>query len=354
MNKSIFKIVANLFIFEIIYLIVSKIVFVLFPHQVLGWIYYININLYFLIAVFIWINFKLSDLHKTIIVLQGILFSIIALFSIFALFTINFEHTFRYIYYFIMNILFSSIYMMITLHIFFITVSADKSNKKSIVKAIIFTLLVVLINYLPPLVVGNYINDYERLFKFDYYIYILNFSFLVVFWQQYTHNKLIFSEYLANILLVHTIIIAMKIFHIFSFQNNLIFHFFSQYFNAILNIIMLLLWIARLYYLYSPESKFNEHYIANYNILHGFIDKPRKGLILALYAYHNRSIGYIVFPVIITVGIVMFVFNNFQIFVKLNILILMLALIISTIMAVIYWQKRWHETIGFFFIKRGK
>ena len=354
MKKSIIKIAINLLLLEIIFLLLSKIVFLLIPHQVVGWIYYVNINLYFLISCYIWITLKLSDLNKSITILLGFLFSLITMFSIFGLFIINFEHTFRYIYNFVMHISIALLYLLTTLYIFFISVLNNKTTINNFVKAVIFTLIIGVINYFPLLINGNYINAYERLFKFNYYIYILNFSFLVVFWQQYTHNKIIFSEFLSNILLIFTISIALKILHMFSYQNNLIFYFFSQYFNAFLNLIMFFLWLARLNYLYLPESKYNEKYIANYSILHGFIDKPRKGIILALYSNLNKTTKYVFLFIMLSLGFGMFTFNHFQIFIKLNILILILSLIISTIIAIIYWQKRWHETIGFFFIKRNR
>ena len=64
--------------------------------------------------------------------------------------------------------------------------------------------------------------------------------------------------------------------------------------------------------------------------------------------------GQITFVVMSLLGVYLFSYDNFQIFIKLNILILILATIISAILAIVTWQKRWYDAMGFFFKKPKK
>jgi len=56
----------------------------------------------------------------------------------------------------------------------------------------------------------------------------------------------------------------------------------------------------------------------------------------------------------ILLGVYLFSYDNFQIFIKLNILILILATIIAAILAIVTWQNRWYDAMGFFFKKQKK
>jgi hypothetical protein len=170
-----------------------------------------------------------------------------------------------------------------------------------------------------------------------------------VFWHQYTQSKLIFTEYLSSILSVHTILIGLEILHAFSFQNDFIFAYFAQYFNAILYTIWTILLIARLNYLNKPESKENENYIENYYMLHGFIEKPRKGLLVTFYSGINKTAIIISILVMVFLGAYLFTYDRFEIFIKLNFLLLILAAIISGILAILTWHKRWYDAMGFLF-----
>jgi hypothetical protein len=185
-------------------------------------------------------------------------------------------------------------------------------------------------------------------------MHIINFSLLVVFWHQYTQTKLIFSEYLSNILSVYTVLVGLEILHSFSIQNNLLFTYLAQYFNVLLYLIISILWLIRLNYLNQPESIDNEEYIENYYMLHGFIEKPRKGLLITFYSSLNKSVVIITLVLMILLGVYLFSYDNFQIFIKLNILILILATIISAILAIVTWQNRWYDAMGFFFKKQKK
>jgi hypothetical protein len=89
-------------------------------------------------------------------------------------------------------------------------------------------------------------------------------------------------------------------------------------------------------------------------MLQGFIEKPRKGLLVTFYSGINKVSLIIGVLVIIFLGVYLFFYNKFEIFIRLNILILILAFIISTILAITTWHKRWYDAMGFLFKKKTK
>jgi hypothetical protein len=198
---------------------------------------------------------------------------------------------------------------------------------------------------------GEFKDDLQMVFKQSYYMYIINFALLVVFWHQYTQTKLIFSEYISSVISIYTVLVGLAILHSFSYENDLLFEYLSQYFNAILYSIMTILLVIRLNYLNKPESQENENYIANYYLMQGFIEKPRKGILISFYSSLDRVVVFITILVLILLGIYLFSYDRFEVFIKLNILLLLLAIIISTILAIVTWHKRWYNAIGFLFKK---
>jgi len=354
MKRPIIKILLQLMIVELLFIAILKMCMNIFPYEEQDLIHYTNINLYFLISFLIWVNLKHSKLNKPILILFGVWFTTHSILSVFFLFYINFDYIFNYTFYHIWNVHNSSFHLAITLFLFFFSISPYKKAKLHILWSTLLTLIITVFLYVPLFIDGSYLMSYDNLFESNFYIYILNFSFLVVFWQQYTQNKVILSEYLSNIITVYTFIIAIEIFFMFSFQNKLIFHFFGVHFNAILNMAMLILLLVRLNYLHHPESRQNEYYIENYDMLYGLIDKPRPGKLFEMYYGLNKFAVFGTMSLLLILGFSLFLFNHFEIFIKLNILILILAIIVSIILAVISWHKRWSDAIGFLFKKRKK
>jgi hypothetical protein len=224
-----------------------------------------------------------------------------------------------------------------------------KADKIKFFWPIILTIFITLMNYSPIFISGKYLENLEPLFIRSYYMHFLNFALLIVFWHQYTQTKLIFSEYLSNIISVYTILIGLEILHSFSYQNDLLFAYFAQFFYALLYLVMIVLLILRLIYLGKPESKENEEYIENYYMLQGIVDKPRKGLLVTFYSNMNKKVIVVSIIIMSFLGFYLFSYNKFDIFIKLNFLILILALVISTILAIVTWYKRWYDAMGFLF-----
>jgi hypothetical protein len=247
----------------------------------------------------------------------------------------------------------NSYQLLITFFVFFLSLYPYKEKKYYLHLSILFTLVVSAVLYAPMFISGEYITEeMAPLFIRSYYLSLINFSLLVVFWHQYTKTKLIFSEYLSSVLSVYTVSIGLTILHAFSYENDLLFVYFGQYFELVLYLIFTILWILRLNYLDKPEAIENENYIENYYILQGFIEKPRKGLLVTFYSELNRTALISGTLVVIFLGIYLFFYDNFEIFIRLNILILIIALIISTILAIATWHKRWYDAMGFLFRKQ--
>ena len=72
MNKSLFKILLNVVLLELLFLVCFELVLNLFAHEELEWIYYINIVIYSLIAILCWTNLRLSPVNKEIPIFIGI------------------------------------------------------------------------------------------------------------------------------------------------------------------------------------------------------------------------------------------------------------------------------------------
>jgi len=101
----------------------------------------------------------------------------------------------------------------------------------------------------------------------------------------------------------------------------------------------------------NPESKKNEEYIENYYILQGIVTKPRVGLLVEFYSNIKKQYIIIFIIIMFPLGAFLFFFDRFEVFVRLNILLLIIGIVISIILAVVTWHKRWYSAIGFLFRK---
>jgi len=354
MKDNLIKIILRVIAYDVIFLILLRLAVITIPHEPQESIYYINLNFHFILACLVWMNYRQSKVNKLLILIFGLYYTsylIIVLFYIFS--SSLFPWVIGYTTYHIVWVYANSYQLLITFFVFFLSLYPYKENKYYLHLSIFFTLLISTVLYAPIFVSGEYlIDEMASLFVKSYYIFLINFSLLVVFWHQYTKTKLIFSEYLSSVLSVYTVSIGLNILHAFSYENDLLFVYFGQYFELVLYLIITILWILRLNYLNKPESVENENYIENYYMLQGFIEKPRKGMLVTFYSGINRTALIIGTLVIIFLGVYLFFYDNFEIFIRLNILIFIIALIISTILAIATWHKRWYDAMGFLFKKQ--
>ncbi len=350
MKKEIVKIVCELILFEFIFLFGLRMLYSFIPHQEYEIIYLININLYYTITYVIWRTINLSKVNRDILIILGIWPAFTTLSSIFCIFSLaNFSELFNYISYHVISIFTTAYQLFFTFYIFIISILPHKKRSTVLLTALAFSLVICLINFTPIFISGKFMFSYDPLFSRNYIMHILNFCLLIVFWHQYTQSKLIFSEYLSSIISAYTILVGLQIFHMFSAENDLIFYYFGQYFNAVLYLIIIFALFSRWIYLLDTNSKENERYIENYYLLKGFIDKPRRSYILGFYSNFKTKHLIISAVVIILLGVYLFFFNKFEIFIRLNLLILILSIIISLILAILTLYNRWYSSIGFFF-----
>ena len=355
MRKEVFKILGEIIFFEFIYVLTLFLLLYFIPHQSYETIYLLNINLHFLISFLIWRTINLSSVNRDILIILGIWFTISTIYSIFFIFSDpNFSEDFNFINYHIISVFTSTYQLFFTLYIFIISVFPQIKKRLVLTNALTLSIMISIINFTPIFISGQYIHSYEPLFSRSYVVHILNFCLLIIFWHQYTQSKLIFSEYLSSIISAYTILIGLQIFHMFSAENDLIFYYFAQYFNSILYIIIIFSLISRWIYLLNPSSKDNERYIENYYFLKGFINKPRRSYLIEFYSNFKKSHIIISLAVILFLGIYLFFFNKFEIFIRLNLLILILAAVITMILVILTWYNRWYNSIGFFFRKSVK
>ena len=353
MKDNLSKIILRVIAYDIVFLVLLRLAVITFPHDEQALIYYINLNFQFILACLAWMNYRQSKVNKPIILIFSILYVPNILIVLFYIFTISiFSELVVWINYHIAYLYLNAYQFFITMYIFILSLYPYKSNKYYLFTSISITFIISLIIYLPIFISGEFMYSLRPAIIRSYYLSLINFSFLIVFWHQYTQSKLIFSEYLSSIISVYTAMIGLSILHAFSQANNLIFILFAQYFDSILFLIIMIVWIIRLNYLNKPESLENENYIENYYILHGFIEKPRKGLLVTFYTGINKTALIIAALVAVFLGVYLFFYDKFEIFIRLNILILILAMIISLVLAIATWHKRWYDAMGFLFKKQ--
>ena len=355
MKKPVVKVITILFFFELIFILTLKALLIFISHENHEFIYFFNINILYLIAVIIWATYPLSKVDNILVALIGSWFTISTPYSIFFIFSKpNFSDLFNYINFHILYTFSTSYQLIITIYIFILSLVPNHNKRKILLASFGVGILISLLNYSSIYISGEYRSSWDPLFSRSYNMHLLNFSLLVIFWHQYTKTKLIFSEYLSNVISVYTIIIGLEIFHNFSAQNELLFHYFAQYFNAILYILILGLFFTRWLYLLNPDSENNERYVKNYYLMQGLIDKPRRGLLIEFYSSINKSTLYGAIGILMFLGTFLFLFDKFKIFIRLNILLLIIAVIVSGILSIITWHKRWYDAIGIFFKNKSR
>jgi hypothetical protein len=260
-------------------------------------------------------------------------------------------------YYFniFLNIVINTLLLFISAYLFFYIKKPYKKLIYHILTAGSLTILFSLSIYLSFLLSFDIINHFAFIKnRTNNIIFWINFVILLLFWYEFAKQKHNLSEYMANIIVVYTITIGMELVHIFLIENDIVIHNLGQYFTAILNILMLFIWLVRLNYLQSPQAKENEYYIKNYKILYGLVEKPRVGLFEQTYHKLNRRLIWGALLIIGIIGSSLFVFNQFDLFISKNIFILLFALIVAIFFAILYWDKRWFQGIEFLLKKKKK
>ena len=230
MKNKIYNSLTNLCVYETIFLIVFLFLLKYFYHENHAPIYYINIIIYSLISISSWINLKYSKMNKEILAFIGIWTTIMTIFSVIFIFQDNFSVIFNFYNFNLLYLFSSGFRLLFTSYLFLFSLNPIRKKGNILLSAFLIMIGVMSVTFLPIFISGEYRYSYDPLYASTYHTQIFNLSMLLIIWHQYAKSKFIFSEYLSNILSVWTIIIGLEIFHYFSSQNELLFHYLALYF----------------------------------------------------------------------------------------------------------------------------
>lgn len=260
-------------------------------------------------------------------------------------------------------IIMASVSITITAYLFFYSISPKhKEAKKHVTLAILVSSAVILLSYsnidlftdFSVMTDVEYRDTLRLLHEDTYYVYLINLSFLLFIWFTFKQGQYVLSEYLPAILAIHTLMIVNEIYQLYNFTRLLDNFIPAQYFNTVVNIGFIVIWLIRLKYLGLPESRKDEHYIINYDLLKGFVEKPHNNIwdqLLVKAGKQRLFVGSVLLFLIISVPLLFLGELNF--FTRFNIILMLLFLMGVMIFAIVYTQKKWFNHIGFL-IQRKK
>jgi len=361
MKKPVKKIIVQIIFFELLFIFLVKTGLTFLQHRQVDLVYYAHVNLYFLIACFSFLNYLHSKLNRAMILvffISAAMFPILTLYNYFAWPYFQ-SLTVEYFSFNLTSMGVNTAQLFISIYLLVYIFQPRKGYLFHMLTSLFTSLLIAVVIYYAYFSDGLIYNHPDTISPiYNNRIFFVNFSILLLFWYEYSKQKHNLSEYLINIIVLFTIIIGMEILHIFNIKSDVDvfgnFHNIGQYFTAILNFLILIVWILRLSYLHSPYSKENEHFIKNYNVLYGFMEKPRTGYVEGIYQRVNPRFIWLFVLLSCIICVLLVVFNHLNLFVKKNVLLLTISLVISAGLAILYWNKRWYQAIEFLIKKKKK
>lgn len=255
------------------------------------------------------------------------------------------------------TVLTASLMLLITAYLFFFSISPRKNEaKKHFTLASIIVLGIVLLSYSNVNIFANYYDMGPKFYEQSRdlilvntkYVYLINLSFLLFIWFTYNQGHYILSEYLPALISIHTLMITNEIYQLHNTINLIDNYIPALHFNTIVNLGFISLWMIRLYYLTKPENKKNEHYVLNYDLLKGFVDKPHRSLmepVLIKLGKQRLYFGSIFIFILISVPLLFF--GEISFFTRFNIVLMFLFIVGVMVYAIIYTQRKWHDHVGF-------
>ena len=333
---------------------------------------YLNISGYFLISIIAIFSLKYTIANRPLVILFIIEFSYFAISSLIIL-AGNYlsglpevsELTYNTFtaYYQLNQILLSAFCIFITAYLFFYSISPKKEEtKKHIIFALIIVVAIIFLSFFNINIFTNYIEigteNFNKIINEvkvnSKYVYLINLSFLLFVWFTYNQGHYILSEYLPAILSIHTLMVTNEIYQVHQLNNERQMFIDAQYFSFVVIVGYVFLWIIRMNYLTKPESKKTEHYVLNYDLLKGFVNKPYNSIwskILVKLGKQKLFIGSMILFLIISIPLLFL--GDINHFTKYNIILMVFFCLGVMIYAIIYTQRKWFNHIGFL-IRRDK
>jgi len=323
----------------------------------------VNVGLYYIIVFLIWRSAKLALANKTVSFFFLFEFVIIAIYSTFLL-TVYSQQTLNiYIISYNLNFLIvPSILLMTTTYVFFYSLTPKLPGKKIIYLSILISLVVtVLVNLNLDLSNDLFRQTADadgvpkKITENAYYVHLINLSFLIFIWVTYHQGNYILSEYLPSVISMHTLMIMNEIYQLYNVNNLIINYVPAQYFNMLLNIGFISVWMVRLRYISDPKNKKNEHYVLNYDLLRDYVNKPKNNILEIILKKWGRMRVYTVsFFLFLMICIPLLFLGNVNHFMRINMLLLVFFWMGGMVYAVYYTQKRWLKQIRFMINKPKK
>jgi hypothetical protein len=355
-NKSIFlKDVVTILSIQIIFQVLLTLLFHFFPpYFEVTPVQYLNYGSYFLIFLISTVTLKYTIANKILVYLFVIEFFYLSISSILVIYLTTF--------YYLQYVFAVSFPLLVTLYLFFYSINPNtKGQFKLLIQSIItISIIITIVNSNLDSIVDlsslNY-DDYKKtvnsVYLNSYYVNLICLSFLMFVWYTYYQGHYLLSEFLPAILSLQTLMIINEVYQLYNY-NHLIKHYIdAQYFNALINIGFIIIWLVRLKYLTNPESKKNEYFVLNYDMLSGYVEKPHNQLwdsILIKLGKQKIVFGSLLLFAITCIPLVLI--SDFNFFPRFNIIVMLFFLLGVMIYAIIYTQRKWFNHIGFLIKER--
>lgn len=352
-KNNIIKVVSVQLIFQLCFALLLH----YFPPEVnVEVIQMFNISAYFFICVLLLVSRRYTLANRDIVDILTFIFIYLVFSSLVMVFIYHESFNEKFTTYLFYSILFPAISSFFTNYLFFYALWPKDKVIKIIGASTLVTIFIVLTVFYHVPFFSDFLKrgeDFYMAINFNvqvsvYYVYIFNLMFLLFFWLNYFQEQFALSEYLPAILSVYLLMIVNEIYQIYNLMHNLQNYIGAQYFNAIVNIGFILLWLIRLHYLTGPKRDEGEKYILDYEFLRGYQKKPSASLIekglLKLGKIRLFAFSVLIFMVI---SIPLMVLGDVSYANRINILLMLIFLMGVLIVGVYGTQYRWYRRNGF-------
>ena len=326
----------------------------------------INISLWFLVFLIILRTLKYAIANRYLTFLLALLFFSYSLFSMLYLVIPDQYYNFQAFIFRIQHPIIAFLFLLITLYLFFKLLNQKMSNNFNLSLAFLFGLIIITVLYYDI----SFFMDFETLYNENkelfwfltneaviraYYAYLINLSLLIFMWFTYNQGHYILSEYLGSAMSLFTLYVIIQIYNLWQLKNDWGVFINSQYFDALLLIGFAVVWLIRLYYLISPQSRENEKIVVNYDLLNSFVDYHKNTIWeLVLKRLGKMKLSLVSFIIFLVTVIPLIFLTDINDFTRVNIIIILSFILIVIFYAIIYTQRKWYKHLGFLVQKPKK
>jgi len=355
-NTIFLKDMAWILIIQICYQVFLSTIFYLYPpfYEVKPVVYF-NYSAYFFIANIAAASLKYTLANRILVYLFVIQFFYLSIHDLLLYINViyNIQHIVNY-----------SFLLLITLYLFFYSIAPNtKKQYRPLVSAVILTVIVIGLVYSNVEIFTDYTeisyDDRNRIFNNlnlnTYYVNLICLSFMLFVWFTYNQGHYLLSEYLPAILSIFTLMIVNEVYQLYNYSHLINNYIDGQYFNGIINIGFIVVWLIRLNYLSDPASIKRERFVLNYDLLKGYVEKPHNELwdtILVKLGKQKLFFGSVILFGLICIPVI--IVGEVSFFSRFNIILMLFFLVGVMIYAIIYTQRKWFNHIGFLIKERKK